>query len=132
MARILTAEEFRLCERGTLFVFGADEWNMRHELLVLDEIIPMRDGGKSDVPPFWGFWAIDPLQALLGCVKVPRDQIAATRQSGQALDFEPDRFWSYEDAMHVFLVFDKPDVLGLARLLRGDYWETLATPADVA
>lgn len=129
MARILTPEQFRLCERGTLFAFGAGDMDLRRELLILDEIIPMRDGSYGG-PPFWGFWAIDPLQTLFACAEGTEDQIQAARQSGRTLAFEPDRYWNYEDAMDVFLVFDKPDLLGLARLLGGADWETLSIPAE--
>lgn len=132
MARILTPEQFRQCERGTLFAFGSGDFDLQRELLVLDEIIPMRDGSASGGAPYWGFWAIDPLQTLFGCAEGTEDQIAAARQSGHPLAFEPDRYWSYEDPMDVFLVFDRPDVLGLAKLLAGADWQTVAVQGSAA
>ena len=111
MARVLTAEQFKSCPRGTVFAYG-QKWNFS-SLWILDGIV---EGRSHDGRPFWGFWAANPMwvDPEDGAVEDDNrlDRMAETGESHPA-DTSLYRHMSYDSPdprdMEVFFVLERSD-----------------------
>ncbi len=102
MAKVLTADQFKLCPKGTVFGYG-ERWNFS-SLLILEEVI-IGDG-------YWGFWANDPMwvESESDGEAIDRlDEMSVTGRSYPAAT-SLSKFMSYDGySMEFFFVLEKAD-----------------------
>lgn len=109
MARILTADQFKACPRGTVFGYGG-RWHFG-ALLILDEII--------SGPGWWGFYACSPLWVdpadTEDTFAVMDDMLerGTIRPASRAAT----KYTSYDgDEMSCFFVLDEADLRALVAM----------------
>lgn len=104
MARILTPEQFRKCDKGTVFAFGG-EWQFG-SLMILDRIIqPYESGG-------WGFYALDPMWVDVNDEGDASDTLHHMLCTGDSRPAETasTKYMSYDGyQMDLFIVLEKYD-----------------------
>jgi len=104
MAKIMTPEQFRLCQPGTVFAFG-EPWTFSG-LLILEEIIDQLRNG------IWGFWATDPMWPESEGCGPDEEILQRSLDTGEPFEAQKSctKYMSYDgDKMDVFLVLDVAD-----------------------
>ena len=104
MAKIMTPEQFRLCQPGTVFAFG-EPW-VFSGLLILEGIIdPLQNGS-------WGFWANDPMWPESEGCGPDMEIMQRSLETGESFEANTScsKYMSYDgDKMDVFLVLESAD-----------------------
>ena len=109
MAKIMTAEQFKFCPKGTVFGFGG-QWHFGN-MLILDSFTGPYEGGA------WGFYAIDPMwvddEDSFGTLELMLDTGASSPSETSST-----KYMSYDgEEMDLFIVLEESDWLSIRALV---------------